>query len=117
MEHKTKPSLLARAPLVFVLNRGGHDYSPAERFGTITYVTEGIQSKYSTGIMFREIEAALSRSSPADYIVLSGLTTMCSIACAMFAYRHGILNLLIYRDGDYVARRLSFAAPDSNSPQ
>lgn len=95
-------------PKVYIVNKGGHDYSAAERFGELQYITEGTLAKYDVGQMFRECNKALSDSDPDDYIMLTSLTTLCSVACAIFAYKHGRLNLLIFKDDDYVARRIVF---------
>lgn len=93
---------------VFVVNQGGHDYSAASRFGTLVYCTKGELSKYDTGMMFRELVGAMQDSEDDDYILLTSLTTLCSVAAALFAYKHGRVNFLIYRDNDYVERKLVF---------
>lgn len=93
---------------VYVVNRGGHDYSPAERFGTLVYCTEGNLSKYDTGQMFRQLLEAMHDSEPDDYILLTSLTTLCSVAAALFAHQHGRVNFLIFKDNDYVERKVLF---------
>jgi hypothetical protein len=95
-------------PRVYILNKGAHDYSAAERFGELVYITTGILPKYSTGVMFRQVEEGLKNSKPADYIVLSSLTTLCVIACCHFVSKHGRLNLLIFKDNDYINRTMLF---------
>lgn len=101
-------------PLVYCVNRGGHDYSAAERFGQLVYLTEGKLAKYDVGQMYRECELGLAESTPDDYILLTSLTTLCSVACSMFAHRHGRLNLLIHKDDGYVERKLILEV-DGNS--
>lgn len=101
-------------PLVYCVNRGGHDYSAAERFGQLVYLTEGKLSKYDIGQMFRECAEGMTDSTPDDYILLTSLTTLCSVACSMFAFRHGRLNLLIHKDDGYVERKLVLEV-DGNS--
>lgn len=93
---------------VYILNRGGHDYRAAEKFGEIVYCTEGTLSKYNTSQMLRECSAAMAESSAEDYILLTSLAILCSVACAHFAIKHECLNLLIFKDNDYVSRRLIF---------
>lgn len=93
-------------PKVYVVNRGGHDYSAAERFGTLIYCTEGSLSKYDTSMMYREIVAAMQDSEPEDYILLTSLTSLCSVASAIFASKHSRVNFLIWQDGAYVDRTL-----------
>jgi len=67
---------------VFILNRGGHDYSRAERFGTLVYCSEGLLAKYDIGKMVRILSDAMSDSTPEDYLLLTSLSSLCSVACA-----------------------------------
>jgi len=94
---------------VFVVNKSSHDYSNAEEFGNLVFMTEGSLNRFSTSKMFRLFEKFIIRSKPHDYILISGMTVMCCIACSMFASKHGRLNLLIYKPdptepGTYVER-------------
>ena len=97
---------------VYIVNKGSHDHSDAERFGKIVYLSEGSINRYSTNTMFREFDPILQKSSPEDYILPTGLTIMSNIACAIFAMLHGKLNLLIYKasrsggPGRYVQRSM-----------
>ncbi len=93
---------------VYIINDSGHDYSDAERFGRLVYCTQGSLDKQDTTGMYRELSVALDDSTPDDYIVLSGLTSMCSIACSMLALRHGSINLLIFNRGVYVVKHVNF---------
>lgn len=99
---------------VYVTNSGGHDYSDAERFGDVIFCTEGSLDKEDTAQMYRELNDALYDSMPEDYIVLTSLTTLCSIACAIFALKHGQLHLLLYKGGAYVPRHLYLLQGSNN---
>jgi len=79
------------------VNRSSHDYSGAEDFGDLIFMTDGSLRRFSVSRMCRLFEPFIRRSEPYDYILLSGMTVMCSVACAMFAAKHGRLNLLIYK--------------------
>ena len=83
-------------PKVYILNRAAHDFSDAERFGELVYCTEGSLDKTDLQQMYRELSYALRDSEACDYILLTSLTSLCSIACAIFATTHGGLNLLIH---------------------
>jgi len=93
-------------PKVYVVNQSCHDFSKAEVFGKVTFLTTGSINRYATSKMFREFEKELKESAPEDYILISGMTIMSSIACAMFARKHKRLNLLLWksRDKDYMER-------------
>lgn len=91
---------------VYIINKGGHDYSDAQRFGTVQFLSEGPVSKYAINKIYRDFALKLRRSGPDDYLLLTGLTTMACVACSCFSYLHGRLNLLIYKNGKYVERKL-----------
>jgi len=98
-------------PTVWIVNKGAHDHSDANRFGKIEYLSEGMVNRYSTNVMYREFYPKLAKSSPDDYILPTGLTIMSVIACSIFAMLHKRLNLLIYKasrsgDGHYVERKM-----------
>jgi len=99
---------------VYIINDSAHDYSEAESFGQLIYLTEGRINKLATAKMFRDFQAALEGSTKDDYILLSGLTIMSVIACSIFAKKHSKLNLLIYdvsrqnKEGFYRLRVINF---------
>jgi len=101
-------------PKVYIVNRGAHDHSDAERFGELIYMSEGSINRYNTNTMYREFVKKLKDSSPDDYILPTGLTIMSNIACCIFAIMHRKLNLLIYKacpkggPGRYVQRSMIF---------
>ena len=94
--------------LVYIVNKAAHDYSDAERFGDLVFCTDGALNRYDTSQMYRELYSSMKDSMEEDYILLTSLTSLCSIACAIFAHKHGCLNLLIHRDVGYVERKLVF---------
>lgn len=89
---------------VFILNKGAHDFTAAKKYGDLVYCTDGSLQKWNTSQMYRECSDAMLESQPEDFILLTSLTTLCCIACAIFAFKHGRINLLIYKDGTYVQR-------------
>jgi hypothetical protein len=91
-------------PKVYVVNKSNHDFSPALKYGDIVFLSEGTMNRYATNNMFRSFGEALEGSSADDYIVPCSLNVMNSIACAIFARKHGTLNLLLFKDGRYIER-------------
>jgi hypothetical protein len=92
---------------VYVINKGGHDYSDAKRFGELHFLSEGPISKFAVSKIYREFAMQLRESTPNDYILVTGLTTMACIACSCFSFLHrGKLNMLLYKNGRYIERRL-----------
>ncbi|MHB8413898.1 MAG: hypothetical protein ACYDB1_00690 [Acidiferrobacteraceae bacterium] len=91
---------------VYIPNKGAHDYESAKRFGELVFCTDGVLDKWDTSQMYRELSTAMRESHAEDFIVLTSLASLCSIAAAIFAAKHGRLNLLIHRADGYVARTL-----------
>lgn len=94
-------------PTVYIVNKSFHDFSEAEKYGKLVFLSEGSMDRYEVNNMARQFESYLKDSLPEDYIVPCSLNVMNSIACAMFAVRHGTLNLLLYKQGKgYIERNL-----------
>ena len=81
---------------VYVVNKGGHDLSAAEKWGELVFLSKGTMNRYATSNIYRKFVKRLENSSPQDYILLTGLTVMSAIACSIFVRKHGRLNLLLY---------------------
>ena len=82
---------------VYVVNKGGHDHSDAERFGELIYLSTGSMNRFATSTIYRKFINQLKSSSPEDFILPTGLSIMTLIACSIFARKHGRLNILLYR--------------------
>ncbi len=93
-------------PKVFICNRGGHNYSKAEKFGELIYVTEGTLNRFATSTLYRAFIDAMKESSPNDYFLVTSMNVVNAIGAAVFARKHGKLNLLLFREGEYVPREL-----------
>lgn len=91
---------------VYVVNKSSHDFSPAERYGELMFMSEGLMNRYATNNMHRIFSERMKDSSEEDYIVPCSLSVMNSIACAIFARKHGRLNLLLFKEGEYIERNL-----------
>ena len=91
---------------VYIVNKSAHDFSEAEKYGKITFLSEGPMNRYATNNMHREFNERMKQSSENDYIVPCSLNVMNSIACALFARKHGKLNLLLFKEGTYIERNM-----------
>ena len=95
-------------PTVYVVNKSYHDFSDARRYGPLVYLSEGKMSRYEPNKMAREFSAKLSESTEEDYLLLSGLSMMNLIAGICFVLKHKRLNLLLFKNGRYLQRNLTF---------
>lgn len=93
---------------VYVPNKGVHDYSDAWNFGEVIFCTEGFVNRKDLLTMQAELTEALHDAEPDDFILLTSLNALCSVACSIFAHRFGRLNLLIFEEGKYLERFLTF---------
>jgi hypothetical protein len=91
---------------VYIVNKSSHDFSPANKYGEINFLSEGSMNRYAVNSMHRQFSEIMKLSKADDYIVPCSLNVMNSIACAIFAKKHGKLNLLLFKDGNYIERNL-----------
>ena len=89
---------------VYIPNLASHDFSAAEKYGELVFVTKGHQNRYSIDDKTRAWARALKGSNPEDCIVVSSYSHLVAVGCAMFAVKHGRLNLLLYQDNKYILR-------------
>ena len=91
---------------VYVTNRGGHSYEAAEKFGEVVYITEGTLNRFATSSLYRAFVDGMKDSQPQDYILITSMSIVNAIGAAVFARKHGCLNLLLYRSGEYILREI-----------
>jgi len=95
---------------VFIPNRSGHDYSPAEKFGELVYVTEGHVRKSNVNQIYRQFARAMTGAGPNDYFILTSLGVLNAVGAAVLGRKTGRLNLLLFYDGKYIEKRLDLDA-------
>jgi len=96
--------------LVFVPSKG-HDFTPAEKFGTLVYLTEGHVSRLNVNQLFRQVQDGMRDAREEDMLLLTGINVLNCLAAAIMARRFGRLNILLYklnegRDAEYVMRSI-----------
>ncbi len=95
---------------VYIPNKSSHDFSDAKRFGELVYITEGFVDRFNTNYMYRAFMQAFEESNAEDYILVSSMNILNCIGTACFARKHGRVNLLLFRRGEYVERILDIDA-------
>lgn len=91
---------------VLVINKSCHDFSEAEKYGELIYMTTGMIDRFSTTKMFRVFQPFIKESNKHDLILITGMTNMTAIVCSMFAYKHGRINLLLFKEQKYSGKYL-----------
>jgi len=93
---------------VYIVNESAHDFSAAEKYGGIIFLSKGPMNRYSINNMMRQFSARMKDSSADDYIVPCSLNVMNSVASSILAYKHGKLNILLFKGGTYIERNIVF---------
>ena len=83
---------------VYVINRSSHDFSGAEKYGKLVFLSEGKVDKFQTNNIFRQFYHYLRNADASDFLLCTGLTIMNIIATSILIRRFGKVNLLIYND-------------------
>lgn len=91
---------------VYVINRSGHDYSDAHRFGRLVFLTEGKIKQLEVNNLYRDLCDKLQDSTPNDYLLLTSMPILSSLAASILAAKHHKLNLLLYKAGRYIERNI-----------
>jgi hypothetical protein len=107
-EQATEGSLVMEAKKVYIANQSGHDFSPSSKYGLPVYVTKGLINRFSVNFMARKWALSLKDSKKEDFILVTSLTILTCVGCAIFGYLHKSLNLLVYRNGKYINRTIDF---------
>lgn len=98
---------------VYILNKGTHDYSGAEKFGELVFCTEGLINKTDVNQMYLALHEVLQDSEYDDLILMSSLTSLCSVASGYMAHLHGCVNYLIYDGGKYQESHIDYEIYDN----
>jgi len=98
---------------IYIPNQGAHDFSKATQYGDLVYLSSGRIAINSLGAIYRTFLPIIEKSSPQDYILICGPTTMNCLLCSLFSIKHNRLNLLIWSigkdgEGSYKKRNLVF---------
>lgn len=99
-----------RAPLVYITNQGGHDYTLAQEFGSLVFLTRGKINRYKTSTIYRDMIQGMQDSEKHDFLLVSSLSILNSIASGILARKHGQVNYLLFCDGRYLERSIDFDA-------
>ena len=93
---------------VYIVNKSAHDFHEAKKYGELVFITEGRLNRFNINDMHRQTIEVLADSTMNDYIVPCSLNVLNSIVCATFAVKHKKLNLLLFKQGNYIERNIVF---------
>lgn len=88
---------MASNSVVFITNRSiSHDYSAAEEFGAVRYVTMGNYPIFKVDRLTEEIIETLLHSKQEDYLLLSGTAVVAGLCMLVWMELHGEANILLW---------------------
>jgi hypothetical protein len=95
---------------VYITNRSSHDFSPAEHFGELVYLSDGEVSKFNTSKMFRQLSPVLARANAEDFLLPTSMSVISIIAAGILIEQFHKVNLLVFdaARNRYVARTVKF---------
>ena len=105
---KQNNKTIFRKANVYIINRSGHNFSSAQQFGNLIFLTDGLLDAYDSNKHFREIWDALKNAQPYDYLLITGLASCTAIAGWIIGRLNFPLKLLIWKDGKYLERTIIF---------
>jgi hypothetical protein len=91
---------------VYVLSKGSHNFSDAERFGELVFLDISPLARWDTNRLYLELMEGLKDATEDDLIVVSHLASHCCVATAIMIEWYGRVNLLIYRKDKYEENKL-----------
>lgn len=95
---------------VYVINQSGHDFSSANFYGNLIFLSDGKINRLQTNEIYRMFLPELLKSGPEDYLLLTSLTVMNIIAACIMVKLHNKINMLIFnpKNNQYKARTIDF---------
>lgn len=102
-------------PRVFVANFAGHDYSGAEKYGALCFVTKGFISFQSLDRVKYQVGMGIKDSRPDDWLALSGTNIINVLAAVLWFGMHGQIKILNYDKNTGVYREVTITKRSSDS--
>ena len=93
---------------VYIVNKSAHNFTAALKFGKLIPLSEGSMNREAPNSMHRQFSEVMVDSEESDFILISGLSIMNVVACGIFIHKHKKLNVLLYKNGEYIERNLVF---------
>lgn len=103
-------------PKVFIVNKGGHDYSPALQYGELVFLSENKLNPFKIGRVLSSFKTLLSTATDQDYLLPCSLGALNALAGWILGNMGLKLNLLIFdKAGYYVPRNVVFSENKKDS--
>lgn len=81
-------------PKVFVANYQDMDFTPAQQFGELVFITQGYIPLNDLEKVRAQIKKFVDLSSPSDYIIQNGPSVIVTLLAVLWFMKHGYINML-----------------------
>ena len=94
---------------VYVVNNVHHDFSKAEQYGELVYVTKGKLPIFKTSIVRAMLEKGLAKFTKYDYLLISGPVIVHIMAATLLFNKFDTVKFLVFdaKQQNYVVRHLN----------
>jgi len=94
---------------VYVVNNANHNYSKAEQYGELVYITKGKLPIFKTGTVRAMLEKGLVKFTKDDYLLISGPAIVNIMAATLLFNKFDTVKFLVFdaKQQDYVVRHLN----------
>ena len=94
---------------VYIVNNANHDYSKAEQYGELVYVTRGKLPIFKTSTVRTMLEKGLVKFTKNDYLLISGPAIVSVMAATVLYNKFDTVKFLVFdaKQQDYVVRHLN----------
>lgn len=94
---------------VYIVNNANHDYSKAEQYGELMYVTRGKVPIFKTSTVRAMLEKGLVEFTKDDYLLISGPAIVSVMAATVLYNKFDTVKFLVFdaKQQDYVVRHLN----------
>lgn len=91
---------------VYIANYAGHDYTEAEAYGQLCYITRGFVSFDSLDRLKFSIAQAVADTQPQDWLLLSGTNIVNVLAALLWYEKHHVVKILNFDKTERTYREL-----------
>ena len=94
---------------VYIVNDANYDYSKAEQYGELVYVTRGKLPIFRTSTVRVMLEKGLVKFTKDDYLLISGPTIVSIMAATILYNKFDTVKFLVFdaKQQDYVVRHIN----------
>ncbi len=95
-------------PKVYIISKGGFDFSKAESYGEFVYLSDELVDRFNVQKLYLLFNDMLKDSGEDDFLLITGLPIMAAVASSILVNKHGKVNYLLFANGVYMERNIVY---------